>query len=378
MRLPLEELRGMLLEGNPKKHDIEELHASFRDYGFIGDVVVSNSVVIGGNGRIQALDAYCKAGNDPPRNISVSKDGAWMVPVIVADWIPAEQHDAVSLALNEVGRRAGYDQSALKNILKKLAESTPNITVGFDLDAIRQIRERKMESISDMLQSKGSAAEEQTGDADEKFKPSDVPNALFSTNNRWGIPVLDLSLQADYVDSPFEKWGRTARHRGKSYDGSVHFYTDDYKFTALWKHPEHLPNSGAVSVVEPNFSCGADTPVAVGLYYIYKKRWLSRYWQTCGLRVFVDMNVAEKFDDYNMLGVPQGWKAYATRGYTELEDAIDMLDAAVSIAMTRAGVDRPEDLLFVVYGGGLAIRQYCDINGLTFITEESDSVRGRT
>jgi len=42
------------------------------------------------------------------------------------------------------------------------------------------------------------------------------------------------------------------------------------------------------------------TPVAYGLHQIYKKRWISRYWQECGVKVWADLNVAKKFQKWTL------------------------------------------------------------------------------
>ena len=99
-----------------------------------------------------------------------------------------------------------------------------------------------------------------------------IPDAVFPSNNEYEIPVLDLNMQAEYIESPVKIWGNQTRRQ--KFAGTWAFYCKDYKFTALWKHPEALLNTGASVAVEPNFSTSQDMPHAVALYGIFRKRWL--------------------------------------------------------------------------------------------------------
>lgn len=91
--------------------------------------------------------------------------------------------------------------------------------------------------------------------------------------------------------------------------GTLHFYTDDYRFNAIYEHPERILQHNPAQIVEPNFSLFNETPIAFGMQAIYKKRMIARQMQEQGIRVFVDLNVANKFCAFNLLGVPKGWSA---------------------------------------------------------------------
>ena len=73
-----------------------------------------------------------------------------------------------------------------------------------------------------------------------------VPDIIFPSNNEYGIPELDFSLQGEVTDN-WQKWGDTART--KQHQGAYHFYTEDYKFEALWKYPAQLSNTHCQSVI---------------------------------------------------------------------------------------------------------------------------------
>jgi hypothetical protein len=129
-------------------------------------------------------------------------------------------------------------------------------------------------------------------------------------------PMLDPLMQADGAPAPVVRWGsraRTARVTG----GTVHFYTDDYRFRALMAPGKAMdvPASGCAVAVEPNWSTAPPPRMArlEALLLIRRKRLLARSWQRMGLRILVDLNVDPAWADLSLMGVPLGWRAYATR-----------------------------------------------------------------
>ena len=202
----------------------------------------------------------------------------------------------------------------------------------------------------------------------EEAREDFIPDTLFATDNDWEIPMLDISMQAQEVAIPLNKWGEQARTTDLKGNGTVHFYTDDYKFSKLYEHPEQLYNAHPRNIVEPNFSLYLDMAPAFGLQAIYKKRVIARMMQDRGIRVFVDLNVAQKFIRLNLLGVPRGWRAFATRGYS---DRLGALELEYRIAEASAALaDRTP--LFMVYGGGDKCRQFCKEVGAIYITPNLD------
>lgn len=176
-----------------------------------------------------------------------------------------------------------------------------------------------------------------------------VPDAVWGTDNNYGVPMLDLSMQATCLEAPFAGWGTMPR-KNKMH-GTYHFYVEDYRFENTWKNPLDIANSACASVVEPNFSVYDDMPRAVALWQVYRKRWLSRWLQSVGITVFVDLNISERHEDLRLLGVPVGWKAYASRSYS---DRLDATEREYQAALKHSGA---ESILFVVYGGGKKAEQ---------------------
>ena len=197
-----------------------------------------------------------------------------------------------------------------------------------------------------------------------------VPDALFPSDNEWGIPSLYPALQADFVDAPVRGWGSV--HRKTAMRGTWHFYVDDYKFAAIWKKPDELVKTQAISAVEVNYTTDDQMPLAVCLHRIYQKRWLARYWQAKGIRIFVDLNVAEKAESLNLLGVPAGWRSYAT---SAADNALPILLRQAEIATRQA--DRP-DILFLVYGGGPEVQQLCGERQWLHIADARNAARSKS
>jgi hypothetical protein len=193
-----------------------------------------------------------------------------------------------------------------------------------------------------------------------------VPDARFPTNNQYDIPSLDINFCAQYCDLPFIGWG--TQRRSDKMPGTWHFYVDDYRFNALWQHPEKVTQTGCRSLVEPNFSVYQQTPQALSIWQVYRKRWLARYWQSKGILIFADLNVNRDYQWINTMGIPNGWTAFSTRGYGDRwKDTLREHQVAGEIAS-----DNVKHLLFVVYGGGKSVKQLCGDHGFVWIPEQED------
>lgn len=191
--------------------------------------------------------------------------------------------------------------------------------------------------------------------------PGGVPDALWPSDNAWDIPMLDLSMQATALELPVAKWGSLAR--AGLMKGTWHFYCEDYKFNGLWSNPATVVNTRCVAAIEPNFSTNEDMPQAATIWGIYRKRWLSRYWQSQGIRILVDLNVTPGAAELNLAGVPRGWGAFATRGYSD--DRLHQLNEQYALAVEIAAGRTP---LFVVIGGGEQVQRACKFYGWVYLS----------
>ena len=188
-----------------------------------------------------------------------------------------------------------------------------------------------------------------------------IKDQLFDSNNDAEVPNLLLDMQAVECHIPFLCWGEQKRTYDLNYSGTLHFYTDDYRYTNIWEHPEQILKCHPSQVVEPNYSLFNEIPISFGLQRIYKKRWIARALQERGIRVLVDLNVAQKFYKLNMLGVPMGWSAFCTRGYS---DRLANLEYEYEIAKAWSNGNK---LLFVIYGGGKFVKHFAQLHSCIYV-----------
>jgi len=212
-------------------------------------------------------------------------------------------------------------------------------------------------------ESSDSEGKENSSDDDEKesFYRSMFKDVLYPSNNPFDIPTLDINMQASRLELPLSPWGANSRLRKDV--ATYHFYVDDYRFEHLFKDPVKFLISECKAVVEPNCSCHDQMPIAWGIQLIYKKRFLARYFQECGVKVYADLNVSHKFIEYNKMGIPKGWNAFFTRG---LDEWMDSLKSDFEVAKEISGLDQPN---LIVYGGGKTVQKFCQDNNLLYVTD---------
>lgn len=219
----------------------------------------------------------------------------------------------------------------------------------------------------------GCKAEQEDEGADDEVEPT--PNDLFSSSNEWGVPDLDPDMQPSDLALDWLKWGaqaRTAQH-----SGGIHFYADDYKFSAIWDKPDDLISTGCKVAIEPNFSTWTEMPRALAIADIYRKRWLARYWQENGVEIAVDVNVCHGLQGLNFLGVPKSWRFFATRYLAGYDDGeLTGIDAITADWQNICAYTESEDCTLLVYGGGPSIFEGAPKQWI-WIPEHNDKVRGR-
>jgi hypothetical protein len=187
----------------------------------------------------------------------------------------------------------------------------------------------------------------------------------------WDIPALDIALQATKIETPVVTWGSIGRTRPMP--GTYALYTDDFKFSALWKGPDRLVDSGCKVAVEMNWSTFDDSDPEEVLELIYRKRVISAYWQSKGVKILVDLDVAPNYlDDYALLGVPRGWRAYATRSHRLSQ--MNTIEDEYEVAVEHAGTS---EILFAVFGGGKKVDAACKERNFIHVPEHIEVVRGR-
>jgi hypothetical protein len=220
----------------------------------------------------------------------------------------------------------------------------PNIDVDLKKQFVEEITENQSEK----------------GNSNDFFN-SMLTDCIYESNNEFEIPNLLIEKQAGKLELPFSPWG--ADTRAKKDIATYHFYVEDYRFEAIWKNPDKVLASGVKSIVEPNLSLFDTTPIAYGLHQIYKKRWISRYFQECGILVYAELNVSKKFKEYNKMGIPKEYNAFFTRGYS---DRLEYLKEEFDIAKEISGLQTPN---LIVYGGGKFVQKFCMENSLVYVEQ---------
>ena len=316
----------------------DALHGALNEVGWVAPVVenVRTGLLVDGHERVwQAL-----------------QNGDAPVPYVTVDLSEAEEAYVLA-TLDPIGAMAAADREQLDALLREVQSGEAGVQAMLD----------------QLAQDAGVVPGEEEEDAPPDLSAADVPDALFATDNEWGVPTLDLAMQAQAVDMPVTAWGSTPRTSRMA--GTWHFYVDDYRFEALWRDPSPVVNSRCVNAVEPNCSTNPDMPRAVALWGVFRKRWIARWWQSHGVRVFVDLNVEPEFATLNLLGVPRGWKAYATRWLDRYGEG-DVVDQHA-----RAREHAGGDVLFMVIGGRGAAEEACRRNGWVYVKDHTGKVDAR-
>ncbi len=361
--LPVADLLTMFHPSNSQTRSREELAAIKRhiaDEGFTAEMIVVNpwnQKIVSGHGRTQALHELGYTGT---------------VPVVYREYTSEADHRRALLRWNLA--RGHQDP-------EKQAQEFADLLADFDKDGLAADFGMEAAGFDALLaewgegEEKGEEGEEEDGEdtagSDDEILLSrfDVPDAIWATDNDYGIPLLDINMQAQAFDQPWAVWGSVSRAR--VFNGTWVYYTEDRNFATIWRNPAQVVNTDCLNCFEVNYSVYSNMPEAVAIWQTYKKRWLSRWWQTQSIGIFVDLNVASVYADLNLLGVPAGWKSFCTRGYT---DRIKETHSEYETACRIAGGETP---LFIVYGGGESVRTEAQKMGWVWIPEFMDLKKGK-
>lgn len=184
---------------------------------------------------------------------------------------------------------------------------------------------------------------------------------IYPSNNEFDIPTLKMDNMPLHLEQPLNPWGAEARY--KKGITTYHFYVDDYRFEQLFKDPIKLLESGCKAIVEPNCSIHDNTPMAYAIYQTYRKRYLCRYLQECGIQIWVDLNVSPHFEEVNALGVPEGYNAFCTRG---VSGWLPTTERHWEMAKRISGLEKPN---MFVYGGGQDVAEWCRKHDVVYVNE---------
>ena len=238
---------------------------------------------------------------------------------------------------------------------------------GFDIEDLPQVTF----PTGDDVHTNSSNSDNEESDNDEEEDENDpekidlyfkmLGDYVYPSNNEFDIPTLLMDNMPVHLELPLNPWGAEARY--KKGITTYHFYVDDYRFEQLFKDPIKLLESGCKAIVEPNCSIHDQTPMAHAIWQTYRKRYLCRYLQECGMQIWVDLNVSPHFEEINALGVPEGYNAFCTRGVTGW---LNTTERHWEMAKRISGLDKPN---MFVYGGGEEIEEWCKAHDLVYVNE---------
>ncbi len=320
-----------------KDHDAEHLKKSLDNFGVADPLIINtDNRIIGGHMRRRIM---LQSGYKPDDLVDVRVPERELT-----------EREAEELAIRLNKNTGDWDFDALAN--------------NFELDDLLDWGFDEKDLDLDLWTPEPVEPNETEEDDDFIYR---VPDAVWGTDNDLGIPLLDIKMQATALEAPFMAWG--TRSRKTRMTGTYHFYVSDDRFEALWRDPLDVANSACNALVEVNFSVYDDMPRAVAIWQMYRKRWLSRWFQTVGIPIIVDLNISHRHDDLRFIGVPKGWKAYATRAYSErLDETVKEYKQAVE----HAG---GETILFACYGGGKAAEALSKEHGWIWYPDQQTAMR---
>ena len=345
------------------------LERSFRECGAGRSVLIDkDNRLVGGN---KAQKGFKAAGKK--KVIIVDSD---------ADTLVAVRRKDVSLDSAE-GRKMAYldnlttqvnltwDETELEAVQADV-EGFDIADFGFDIEDLPQVTF----PTGDDVHTNSSNSDNEESDNDEDTNPDDdAPDSpekmslyfrmlgdyIYPSNNEFDIPTLLTDNMPVHLELPITPWGAEARY--KKMMSTYHFYVDDYRFEQLFKDPISLLASGCKAIVEPNCSIHDQTPMAHAIWQTYRKRYLCRYLQECGMQIWVDLNVSPHFEEINALGVPEGYNAFCTRGVTGW---LNTTERHWEMAKRISGLEKPN---MFVYGGGEEIEEWCKAHDLVYVNE---------
>ena len=210
--------------------------------------------------------------------------------------------------------------------------------------------------------------EEETDPEKIKFYLKMLGDYVYPSNNEFDIPTLLTDNMPVHLELPINPWGAEARYKKGMM--TYHFYVDDYRFEQLFKDPVKLLESGCKAIVEPNCSIHDQTPMAHAIWQTYRKRYLCRYLQECGMQIWVDLNVSPHFEEINALGVPEGYNAFCTRG---VSGWLNTTERHWEMAKRISGLEKPN---MFVYGGGDDVAEWCKAHDVVHVKEFINRAKG--
>lgn len=184
--------------GNPKAHDLADIRASVREFGFNDPVALDENTgrLVEGHGRTTALREMRDQGETPPANITTSETGEWLVPVIRGLRF-RDEHQAAAYLLrhNRTAEAGGWNPADLAAFLQELEGTDAFDTTGFDKNDLAAL-------LADVEQGTTSANVNRGKQNTPDDKRNTQPALLTTHATDANTPAPDI----DHAEQLREKW----------------------------------------------------------------------------------------------------------------------------------------------------------------------------
>lgn len=107
----------------------------------------------------------------------------------------------------------------------------------------------------------------------------------YDENNPWDIPCVFPAIRELNGSEKAISFNYAMTYKGDKDETICHFFVDDYQFERVWTSPDkYIPMLRRFkAVAAPDFSVSDDFPTAIKIYNVYRKAWLTRYFQEQGV-----------------------------------------------------------------------------------------------
>ena len=345
----------------------ELMERSFKEMGAGRSILIDrNGNIIAGN---KSQKAAIAAGIKKVRIIETTGDELVAVKRTDVDIDSAEGRKMAYLDNLTTQVNLTWDQTELQAVQADV-EGFDIADFGVDVADIPMIEPK--ESVYDDNDNDNDDNDKEEEESEEEklvFYLRMMGDYVYPSDNEFDIPTLLMDNMPVHLELPVTPWGAEARY--KKMMSTYHFYVDDYRFEQLFKDPISLLASGCKAIVEPNCSIHDQTPMAHAIWQTYRKRYLCRYLQECGMQIWVDLNVSPHFEEINRLGVPDGYNAFCTRG---VKGWLNTTERHWEMAKRISGLEKPN---MFVYGGGQEVEEWCRAHDLVYIKEYMNKANER-
>lgn len=266
--LPTESLKPYA--GNTRKHtdfDVDAIADSIRQFGFNNPIAIDSDdfQIVNGHGRF----------------LAARKLGMKDVPCIRLDHLSEEERRAYAIYDNRTAELSEWDFDALEKELDVLQLDLTDINFDFDIPSSfdnfteRQERGERIHKTDRNTEERPSLQRNVFENFEKPFNPE--------YTGKYGIPAIYPTYTTGDKLLRFMDW----KEVDDLSEYIAHFYVDDYTFMAAWKDPDKYVDRlrQFKAVIGPDFSLYTDMPLALQILSVYRRQWLSAYWQSVGLDV---------------------------------------------------------------------------------------------